>query len=651
MRRFALPLALFAVVFTLPPAAAQDTTEYRAAMASTVRRAAESVLDSVVSIEVIGAAAAPGEEVERDAPTSGVIVDSQGHVLASSIVVERPSASLLVGLPGGRRYAAEVIAQDHHRDLVLLKVDADEPLRPIDLNARPELRVGQSTIAVGRYGLEGAPAVSTGVLSATERLDGIALQTDARVSPSLYGGPLIDLSGRVLGVLIPAVAEGAAEEATSWYDSGIAFAIPAEVIRAKLDRLRAGEDIRKGLIGIVAKSDDPYADDTTIAAVRTRSPAEEAGLKAGDRVVSVAGRAVSRHQQIEQALGPFDAGESIEIVVERDGQEKQFSIELAKSIPPLQPQRLGVVARQRGSDQGDSEEEPSGEVIVEAVLPGSTADGELQSGDVITRVGQTEIHEVSSLRRLLTTADPQQSFQLRIRRDGTEREISLDPADIAAAAPTALPSQWTGAEASQWQITELQLPEAANEAAVLKPRDEAQGLSRLGLLVLLLEPGDGEPAEALQAWTAAAAHNGVVVCAVAPESDERWQPREIEILSRLAAAALKQAPIEPSAVAVASAGVSSGGRAGAADSMALAASVAAQRQFFGAAVSAQTRPVAMRLRSNDPSASLQILLPVDSEDELPSWAAPMQQAGYPIVLGGALGRTDLLIWVRAIQVI
>ena len=248
---------------------AQDAA-YQRAMAGAIRNAAGRVLPSVVTIEIIGTAGIKSGEVEQDAPTSGIVVDEEGFVIASSIVAERPSASILVVLPDGSRHAAKVVARDHHRDLVLLKIKTDAPLVPIPWpESPPNLRIGQTTIAVGRYGTDASPMVSGGVLSATQRLDGIALQTDARVSASLYGGPLIDLRGNFIGVLIPAVAEGGAPDATSWYDSGIAFAIPSTVLRAKLDRLRDGQDIKKGLIGIVSKSKDPYENSTEIAAVRT----------------------------------------------------------------------------------------------------------------------------------------------------------------------------------------------------------------------------------------------------------------------------------------------------------------------------------------------------------------------------------------------
>ena len=297
---------------------AQDVV-YRASMAKAVRAAANRVLPSVVMIEIIGAVGQSSGEVEQDAPTSGIVIDSDGFILASSIVADRTAASVLVVLPDGTRHAAKIVAKDEHRELVLLKIKTSKELTPLPLPTELDLRIGQTTIAVGRYGVDVSPIVSNGVLSATGRLDGIALQTDARVSPAFYGGPLIDLAGNVLGILVPAVAPGGAPDATSWYDSGIAFAIPADVVQRKLKRLKAGTDISKGLIGIVPKSDDPLKEGTELAAVRTRSPAEKAGLKPGDAITKIAGISVKRFQQIKQVLGSYDAGETIDIDFSRDG--------------------------------------------------------------------------------------------------------------------------------------------------------------------------------------------------------------------------------------------------------------------------------------------------------------------------------------------
>ncbi len=622
-----------------------DDVDYQRAMAAAVREAANRVLPAVVAIEIIGTSGAAQGEVEQDAPTSGVILDSEGYVLASSIVVSRPAASVLVVLPDGTRQAAKVVSRDQHRDLVLLKIETDKPLTAIDLASTPERRIGQTTIAVGRYGTDASPMVSRGVLSAEGRLDGIALQSDARVSPALYGGPLIDLYGNVLGILIPAVAEGGAEEPTSWYDSGIAFAIPSEVIVRKLDRLKSGQDVKKGLIGIVSKASDPYEDGTEIAAVRSRSPAESAGIKPGDIVLEVDRTPVRRHQEIRQVLGRFDAGESIDLKLERDGKSIDLQVTLADSIPPLKPQRLGVVTRDETVGEGD---ETSTQVVVSGVLPGTPAEGSLKSGDVISRVREADVVDSQTLRRLMISAEPDQPISVSIRRDGDEQVVSVTPQSIAGEALQQYPEGWQQEPTQDWETKELKLPEAGNVAAYIAPKAEAN-LDRLGLLVLLLNPGQGSPQDVLKTWSEAAEQAGVVVCAVAPEDSRRWQPKELEIIGSFTAAVMKLRDIDSSAVAVAASGALAGGSGEAADAMALAVAISQSSTFFGVAVSPKTRPPAVRLRENEASASLQLLLPMEADEDLPPWSVAIERAGYPVVRGGKVSEITLLRWVRLLQ--
>lgn len=627
-----------------------DDHAYQLAMAKAVRASADRVLPSVVTVELIGTGSDVQGEVEQDAPTSGVVIDQAGFILASSIVVRRPSASILVVLPDGSRHVAQVIARDHHRDLVLLRIKTDKQLFPADLRSTADLRIGQTTIAVGRYGNDASPMVSRGILSAIGRLDGIAIQSDARVSPTFYGGPLIDLYGNVLGILIPAVAEGGAEDATSWYDSGIAFAIPAEVITRKLDRLKAGEDIKKGLIGIVAKSRDPYKNITEIAAVRTRSPAEAAGIKAGDKVLAVDGKPVRRHQEIRQVLGSFDAGEVIGVKIERDGKEIELEVTLAATIPPLQPQRLGVIVREQVLQGEPGDDDRQTQVVVDKVLPGSAAEGQLQVGDVISSIGKATIADADSLRRQMITSEPDQPLLVTALRDDKQQKFEITPDSVSGQVFTGVPDDWASDDGDEWTPQEIKLPDAGNQAAYLAPEADSE-LDQLGMLVLLLNPGQASPMDVIKGWSDAAKQAGVAVCVIAPENSERWRPNEIEVVGKFAAAMLKKAPINETAVAVAASGALAGRDAEAADSMVLAVAISQSNIFFGAAVSPKTRPPAVRMRENEPAASLQLLMPVESPDDLPTWSAAIKRAGYPIVLGGKTDEITLLHWTRLLQAI
>ncbi len=638
-------LTLFACLCISSARPSRADNQYRQAMAKAVRNAANRVLPSVVSVEIVGTAQSPSGEVEQDAPTSGVIIDSDGFVLASSIVVRRPAASILIVLPDGSRHAAKVVARDYHRDLVLLKIETTKELAAIELPSKLDLKIGKTTVAVGRFGNAASPIISRGVLSGAERLDGVALQTDARVSPAFYGGPLIDLYGNTLGILIPAVAGGAGSDPTGWYDSGIAFAIPSDVILTKLTRLKSGTDIKRGLIGIASKTKDPYDDGTEISAVRKRSPAEASGIKAGDEVIEIDGRPVKRHQEIKQSLGRFDAGETIRIKLRRDGKEIEITTELAETIPPLQPQRLGVLA-----DEQDAEDDGDATVIVNSVLLGTPADGKLERGDQLLRFGDAEISSLTVLRSLLMSADPETEIELTIKRAQKEQTIKITPGTVSGTALKQPPKIWAETETAEWKTEELKLPDAGNAAAFLAPK-ASEAPQDQGLLVLLLNPSEGSPTEALDKWRDAAMSAGVTICAVAPEDTRRWQPKEINAIGNFAAAVMKKTTIDPTAVAVAAPGAISGTGAEAADSMALAVAVSQSSTFFGVSVSPLTRSPAMRVKENNPSASLQILLPISSEKELPEWSTAIKKAGYPVVLGGDTDAVTLLNWVRLLQAI
>ena len=558
-------------------------------------------------------------------------------MIASSIVVSKTAASILVVLSDGSRHAAKVVARDYHRDLVLLKIETTKKLTAVDFPEKLDLRIGKTTVAVGRFGNGASPIISRGVLSGVERLDGIALQTDARVSPAFYGGPLMDLYGNVLGILIPAVAGGAGSDPTGWYDSGIAFAIPSDVIQSKLDRLKSGTDIKRGLIGIASKTKDPYDDGTGISAVRKRSPAESAGIKAGDEVIEIAGRKVKRHQEIKQALGRFDAGESIRIKLRRDGKEIDVTTQLAETIPPLQPQRLGVLAREQ-----TRENEQVG-VIVDGVLPETPADGKIEAGDELLKFGDAKISSLNALRSLLMSAEPETAVEVTISRAGTEQQIKITPSTITGPLLKQVPPAWSNEQKTgEWYTEEIKLPDAGNSAAFLATKPE-NSLPDQGLLVLLLNPSEGSPIDVLAKWRDAAVETGVAICAVAPEDTRRWQPKEINAIGNFAAAVMKKTTVNPMAVAVAAPGAISGTGAEAADSMALAVAVSQSATFAGVSVSATTRSNACQ---REQSIFIAAGAPVSSEElagVLPS------TSGLPRGPWWGNRCPNLLNWVRSLR--
>src|SRR5205807_4481220 len=228
-------------------------------------------------------------------PTTGLVVGADGYIISSAFNFANKPAAIFIGLPGHKdRYVAKVVATDGTRMLTLLKIEAKGLPVPA-ATPKKEIKVGQLSLALGRAwtGLDTSPSISTGIVSALGRIWGKAIQTDAKVSPLNYGGPLVDLHGRVVGVLVPASPRGNDETAgVEWYDSGIGFAIPMEDVNAVLTRLKQGKDLHRGMLGVLPKSQDIYGVPSTIGTVLPSSAAGKAGLQSGDVIIEMDGKPV-----------------------------------------------------------------------------------------------------------------------------------------------------------------------------------------------------------------------------------------------------------------------------------------------------------------------------------------------------------------------
>ncbi|MEM6778602.1 MAG: PDZ domain-containing protein [Planctomycetota bacterium] len=655
------------------------TLAFQTAMAGHVRDVAQSILDSVVTIEVVGVSPTSGE-VRQDAPTAGVIVDADGLVLTSAQVTRGESASILVVLPDGSRVAANVLGRDEHRELVLLELalaDDAPPLKSIDLSSTQStaasLTVGQTLVAVARYGSGGSPMVSSGILSAVERLEGIAIQTDARISPAFYGGPLLNLNGDVAGILIPATGGAGGQDPSAWYDSGVAFAVPSDVISDKLIRMRRGESIRAGRLGFVVGGKDPYAPGTKLAAVRVRSPAEAAGLQVGDEIIQVGGRAVTRRQEIKLALGPFDAGDAVDIEFRRKDQTQTVVVKLVESIPPLQPVLLGLIASNDAAsddsaavsppENGQQADDPpdSGGIVLGGTLDDSPAAEALRTGDRVLRLDGAEIADEESLRQQLWTADPDAPMEIQFVRGDEPMTIELSPQRIEGEWRT---KQMTSVELelstsipsdASWDIAALRLPEVVNAAALLSPiTDDESGVDprRRGLLVWLLPPSEREPEQALQQWREPAKKAGVPVLMIASANEGRWRPLESEAVTSLSTAARRRCEADSAAIVIAGPAVlADGDQPGPADSMAIAVALSTGKAFSGLAVASPTRPPAVRLPSDGGLRMLRVLFPIGNADQLPPWSSRLTELGFPIQTHAPVDQRTLLNWVQSLLVL
>lgn len=323
--RITVPL----IVLVTASASAQSGMGELAALQTVLHAAVQRAAPWVVTVETFGGGrVAPDASgfVPGSGASTGVVLRADGWVATSTYALVLQPTTILVTLDDGRSLPAEVAGKDTSRGLVLLHVDASDLPVP-ELAPREELRVGQWVAALGRTFGGSEPSVEVGIVSATGRLFGRAVQTDANTSPADYGGPLIDVEGRVVGVVVPMSRTGR-DASPALYDSGIGFAVTLDGLKPQLARMRAGEELHRGWLGI-----DPGLRDlgpgAIVKAVTPDGPAAQAGLRAGERLVTVDGVTVRNAFHLRDLVDSHMAGESIRIgVVAGDGSERAVDVAL-----------------------------------------------------------------------------------------------------------------------------------------------------------------------------------------------------------------------------------------------------------------------------------------------------------------------------------
>jgi serine protease Do len=528
MRVFSVANLLLAVVICLTATAgAQD--DPAALEEKAFAAAVEIVSPSVVKIETIGGLESVAGQLINTGPTTGLVIAEDGYVISSAFNFIQQPASILVTLPGGSRAPAQIVARDHSRMLVLLKVNSKDKLTVPIAVPRSEWTVGQWAIAVGRTYDSPRPNVSVGVLSAIGRIWSTALQTDAKISPANYGGPLIDIQGRVLGVLVPLSPQkqGGEVAGAEWYDSGIGFAVPLSDIVERLPTLRGGKDLRSGLLGISLKSGDVYSLPAELASARPGGPAYKAGLKAGDTIVAIDDTPIVRQSQLKHALGPHYGGDKIRVAYTR-GKEKserrEATIELAEKLIAYQHPFLGLLPLRDGEG-----------VRVRYVYQESAADkAGLKAGDKITAIDGAAIASAGVLRDAVANVEPKAKVKLAIERSGAQQTLELTPGKLPTDIPGELPKALgepsaPAAEKPPTGMFDIKIPEEPNHCFAFVPESYHPDVPH-GVVVYLPAPGavgkEAEREKLIARWKPVCEERQLILLVPQAAAAEKWQTSE-----------------------------------------------------------------------------------------------------------------------------
>ena len=478
---------------------------------------------SIVRIETVGGTDVIGDWLAGSGPTTGVVVGADGWIITNSFHFASNPASVLVVMPDGARVAAKVHATDHARRLTLLKVDGTN-LTPLKPCPKDEVRVGQWGIALGRTLDAGFPSISVGIISAKDRVWGKAFQTDAKTSPVNYGGPLVDVSGRGIGVIAPLSPQGSDAAGVEWYDSGIGFAVPLEDVYRKLEQLQRGEDLKAGLLGITFADAGLFAGDAVVKSVRRQSPAAEAGILARDQIIVADGKPISRVTALKQILGAKYAGESVALTVRRREENREIQVKLVAELPAFEHATLGILPM-RSTPEGTKGVEVRG-------TWSKSAEG-LAINDLITGIDGETVETIGALREILNRHRPGEKVTLQRRRGEQTEAVTIElnalESSILATLPlTPLLKVPEPAERPKTGRLNKKLPGTERSYWLYVPDTYRPGQPQ-GLVVWLHSKDDPQEGPVLGQWKAACDARGFIL--VGPHAeDEGWNRSDQEFV-------------------------------------------------------------------------------------------------------------------------
>jgi len=400
--------------------------------------------------DFFGGPGSPEREFRSQGLGSGVIIQSDGHIITNNHVVENAEQLSVVTLDGSE-YDAEIVGTDPFSDLAVIKVDASD-LTSISFGNSEQLQTGQWVLAFGSPLSQNLNnSVTAGIVSAIGRLQSSPqrqrrpeqqdreispiqnfVQTDAAINPGNSGGPLVNLKGELVGINTAIASQ------TGGYQ-GIGFAIPANTVERVATQLIEDGEVRRAHLGVrygpasqsLIKNDDLPSGAAVIGQVEDGSPAAKAGLKPGDVVTALNGKKLDNHLEIGNKIAGKQPGETVTLTIQRDGEKKTVTVTLGSANENKQTaeegdtpsenelmEELGIklqdvtpeIARRLGLDDTD------GVVItdVDQSNPMIRRSG-LQPRHVIVEIAGTSIPDMETFQEVYGKIQPGDAFRVVVR--------------------------------------------------------------------------------------------------------------------------------------------------------------------------------------------------------------------------------------------
>jgi serine protease Do len=379
----------------------------------------------------------PKRQFRQQGLGSGVVVSADGYILTSNHVVAG-AEEITVRLADDREFDAKVIGNDPPTDIALIKIEA-AGLPVAALGDSDKAEVGDWVLAVGApLGLQ--KTVTAGIISATGRANvGIAdyedfIQTDAAINPGNSGGPLVNLRGAVIGI-------NTAIASRSGGYMGIGFAVPSNMARDVMNRLREKGEVVRGWLGVSIQNLSKELADSMglesaegilVSEVFEGGPAGKAGVKAGDVIVQYNGKPVKDVTELRTAVAWTEPGKKVDMVVLRGGKRETLSVQMERRGD--QPQ---LARGQRGGGPGGPAEikdlgiqvadltpetaqrygyeEGQGVLIIDVDPAGLAAKAGLQPGMLILQVGGKKVRNVAEFKEALKGIDVARGIPMLVR--------------------------------------------------------------------------------------------------------------------------------------------------------------------------------------------------------------------------------------------